>query len=101
MINVIASIRVRSGRLSEFLEIFKSNVPNVREEKGCIEYFPSVDIDADLPPQSRDENVVTIIEKWESLEALRDHLNAPHMLAYKEKVNDIVEDVSLKVLQEA
>lgn len=101
MINVIASIHVKSGRLSEFLEIFKSNVPSVREERGCIEYFPTVDIDADLPPQSLDENVVTIIEKWESLEAFYDHLNAPHMLAYKEKVKDIVEDVSVKVLQEA
>ena len=101
MINVIASISVKSGRLSEFLEIFKSNVPSVREERGCIEYFPAVDIDADLPPQSLDENVVTIIEKWESLEALYDHLNAPHMLAYKEKVKDIVEGISIKVLQEA
>jgi quinol monooxygenase YgiN len=101
MINVIASIRVKAGRLSEFLEIFKSNVPNVREERGCIEYFPAVDIDADLPPQSLDENVVTIIEKWESLEALHDHLKAPHMLAYREKVKDIVEDLSVKVLTEA
>jgi quinol monooxygenase YgiN len=101
MINVIASIRVKTEKFSEFLEIFKSNVPSVREEMGCIEYFPAVDIDADLPPQSLDENVVTIIEKWESLEALRDHLNAPHMLAYKEKVKDIVEGVSIKVLQEA
>jgi quinol monooxygenase YgiN len=101
MINVIASIRVKSGRLSEFLEIFKSNVPHVREERGCIEYFPSLDIDADLAPQSLDENVVTIIEKWESLEALRHHLNTPHMLAYKEKVKDIIVDLSLKVLQEA
>ena len=101
MINVIASIRVKAGRRSEFLEVFKSNVPNVREEKGCIEYLPTVDIDADLPPQIMDENVVTIIEKWESLEALRDHLVTPHMLAYKEKVQDIVEGLSVKVLQEA
>jgi quinol monooxygenase YgiN len=101
MINVIASIRVKEGRGSEFLEIFKSNVPSVREERGCIEYVPTVDIDADLPAQSLDENVVTIIEKWESLEALRDHLQAPHMLAYREKVKDIVADVSVKVLKEA
>ena len=100
MINVIASIRVKAGRLPEFVEIFKSNVPNVREERGCIEYFPTVDINADLPPQSMDENVVTIIEKWESLDALRDHLIAPHMLSYKEKVKDMVEGLSLKVLQE-
>jgi quinol monooxygenase YgiN len=101
MINVIASIRVKPGRLTEFLEIFKSNVPHVREERGCIEYFPSIDIDADLPPQRLDKNGVTVIEKWENLEALRDHLKAPHMLAYKEEVKDIVEDISLKVLQEA
>jgi quinol monooxygenase YgiN len=47
-----------------------------------------------------DENVVTIIEKWESLEALRDHLEAPHMLAYSEKVKNIVAGLSLKVLRE-
>jgi quinol monooxygenase YgiN len=91
---------VREGRLTEFIEIFKSNVPNVREERGCIEYFPTVDINADLPPQSLDRNVVTIIEKWESLDALRDHLKAPHMLSYKERVKDMVEDLSLKVLKE-
>ena len=101
MINVIASIRVKEGRVSEFLGIFKSNVPSVRKERGCIEYFPAVDIDADLPAQSLDENGVTIIEKWESLEALRDHIQAPHMLAYREKVKDIVANVSVKVLKEA
>lgn len=101
MIHVVASIRVRAGKLSKFLEVFKSNVPNVKKEKGCIEYFPTVDIDANLPLQSLDEKVVTIIEKWESLEALRDHLNAPHMRAYKERVKEIVEDISLKVLQGA
>jgi len=101
MINVIASIRVKAGRVSEFLEILKSNVPSVKKEKGCIEYLPTVDINADLPPQNLDENIVTIIEKWESLEALHNHLKAPHMLAYKEKVKNIVEDLSLKVLKEA
>ncbi len=99
MINVIASIRVKAGKLSEFIEIFKSNVPKVVEERGCIEYSPTADIDADLPPQSLDKNVVTIIEKWESLECLHDHLKAPHMLSYMDKVKDIVEDVSIKVLK--
>ena len=101
MINVIASIRVKAGRLPEFLEIFNSNVPSVKKERGCIEYFPAVDVDADLPPQRLDKNVVTIIEKWESLEALRDHLKAPHMLAYREKIKDMVEDTSIKVLKKA
>ena len=63
-----------------------------------MEYFPAVDIDADLSPQSLDKNVVTIIEKRDSLEALHNHLAAPHIMACKEKTKDIVEDVSLKVL---
>ncbi|MEI6155282.1 MAG: putative quinol monooxygenase [Deltaproteobacteria bacterium] len=101
MIHVIASVRVKEGKVSDFLEIFKSNMIMVRKEKGCIEYFPAVDINTGLPPQILDENVVTIIESWESPESLRDHLEAPHMLAYKEKVRSIVESVSLKVLQKA
>jgi len=101
MINVIASIHIKEGRLSEFIEIFKSNVPNVLEEKGCIEYVPTLDVPAGLPPQELDNNVVTIIEKWGSLEDLQAHLLTPHMLAYKEKVKDLVDKVSLKVLGEA
>ncbi len=101
MISVLASIRVKPDHVSEFIEMFKANVPAVREEAGCIEYFPAVDIEADLPPQKLDGDMVTVIEKWESLDALRDHLAAPHMVAYKEKTRDMVEEVSLKVLQEA
>ena len=101
MIHVIASIRVKQGKRDEFLDIFKSNVPSVREEKGCIAYTPAVDEDAGLPPQVLDEQVVTVLEQWESLDALRAHLKTPHMLAYREKVKDIVENLTIKVLKEA
>lgn len=100
MIYVIASVKVRPGKVDEFLEVLNSNVPKVREERGCIEYVPTVDIDSGLPPQIVDEHVVTILEQWESPEALRAHLATPHMVAYKEKVKNIIEDVSLKVLRE-
>jgi quinol monooxygenase YgiN len=101
MINVIAFIRVRTGRVSDFLEIFRDNMVKVRKERGCIEYFPTVDINSELPLQILEENVVTVIEKWKNMEALRDHLVSPHMLAYREMVKDIVEGVSLKILKEA
>ena len=101
MINVLASIQIKEGQLSKFIEIFKSNIPNVLEEKGCIEYVPTVDIPTGLPPQELDKNSVTIIEKWNTLEDLQAHLTAPHMLAYKEEVKDLVEKLSLKILKEA
>ncbi len=100
MINVIASIRVKTGKLSDYLAILKANMHAVRKEKGCMEYIPTIDVDSKLPPQVFDKNCVTLLERWESLEALQAHLGAPHMLAYREKVKDMAESVTLKVLQE-
>jgi len=99
MIHVIASIHVKEGQLSNFIEIFKSNIPNVLEEKGCIEYVPTIDVPSGLPPQELNDNVVTIIEKWNSLEDLMAHLSAPHMLAYRQKTKTLVEKMSVKVLE--
>jgi quinol monooxygenase YgiN len=101
MICVLASIRLRAGERTRFLEIFKSYVPTVRQEAGCLEYFPALDCDAGLPVQLLDENVVTIIEKWQDLAALQAHLATPHMLEYRGKVQDLVLETSLKVLQPA
>jgi len=101
MINVIAFIHIKQGRVSEFIDIFKANIPKVLEEKGCLEYTPTIDVPTELPPQEMDEQMVTIIEKWNSLEDLKTHLTTPHMLAYRKKVEDIVEKLSLKVLGEA
>lgn len=101
MISVIASITVTEGELARFLKIFKAKLPLVRAEDGCIEYFPTIDVDSGLPVQVKEPSTVTIIEKWQSLDALQAHLVTPHMLAYREETKDIIEKVSLKVLQEA
>jgi quinol monooxygenase YgiN len=100
MVYVIASIRVKTGRMNDFLEAFKSNALNVKKERGCIQYLPATDLDAPFLPHSMDKDVVTIIEAWEDLDALRDHLSTPGMLAYREKTKDLVEDRSAKVLRE-
>ncbi|MFA6716395.1 MAG: putative quinol monooxygenase [Victivallales bacterium] len=100
MITVLASIYVVPGELPAFLEIFKANVPAVCAEKGCISYVPMVDEDSGLP-QEKNENLVTIVEQWESPDALKKHLAAPHMLKYKDDVRNIVEKVTLKVLKNA
>lgn len=101
MIFVIASIRVKPGKQQAYLDIFKANVPTVRNEVGCLEYTPTIDFPSGLASQQRDEQVVTIIEKWDSLEALQTHLAAPHMVTYREQVKELVEGVTLKILQAA
>jgi quinol monooxygenase YgiN len=100
MIHVLASIQVKAGSIKAFVEIFKANVSSVRAEKGCIEYVPVVDVSTDIPVQLIQPGVVTVIEKWESVEALKAHLSAPHMLAYKEAVKEMLVNVEVKILQD-
>src|SRR5918911_5001240 len=102
MIHVIATIEAKPGQRDAFLAEFRRIVPLVRAEAGCLEYGPAVDVPADIaaqvPPR---ENVVTVVEKWESLEALRAHLGAPHMTEYRGRVKDLVLGARLQVLQPA
>ena len=44
MIHVIASITIKEGRKSEYLDIFKANIPLVLAEEGCVDYLPTVDL---------------------------------------------------------
>lgn len=101
MIHVLASLHIKPGRREEFLAIFKANVPHVLKEQGCIEYIPAIDIASGIADQVENDDIVTVIEKWSSLDALHAHMQAPHMLAYSEKVKDILENVTLKILQSA
>ncbi len=101
MIHVIASITVKASERDTFLEIFKANVPKVLEEEGCVEYAATVDFPTEVPIQETDPNVVTVVEKWETFAHLEAHFTAPHMLEYKAKVEDMVEEVSLKILEDA
>ncbi len=103
MIRVIASIELKPGQRKAFLAELLANVPHVLAEPGCRDYTPMVDTPSGLPPQiPLRPDVVTIVEGWDSLEALRVHLSGqPHMLRYKAATKDMVSRVSLQVLQPA
>jgi quinol monooxygenase YgiN len=77
-------------------------MPHVLAEAGCIEYGPAVDLTTTLAIQEpvRDD-VVIVVEKWESVEALYAHTRAPHMAEYRESVKDFVVSVGLQVLTPA
>ena len=101
MIHVIAQIQLKPGTREQFLAEFHKIVPDVRNEAGCIEYGPTVDAETGLDNQHRDPNLVTIVEKWESLPHLESHLVAPHMEAYRPKVREYVRNSTLYVLEPA
>jgi quinol monooxygenase YgiN len=102
MIHVIATIELKPGCREEYLKALKSNVPHVKAEAGCLAYEPTVDVDAGLPVQGElRENVVTLVEAWQSLDALHAHLKTPHMASYREATKDYVTKLSVQVMQPA
>ncbi len=102
MLHVIAAITIAPARRDDFLTAFHKLMPHVHAEQGCLEYGPTVDVASGigLQPPVR-ENTVVVCEKWESLAALKAHLAAPHMTAWREEMKDIVLGVALQVLQPA
>lgn len=102
MIHVLATIEVKPGQREAFLREFYALVPKVRAEVGCIEYGPTVDLPMGSPAQKPErENMVVVIEKWQSLDALKAHSVAPHMGVYRDRVKDLVLGMDLQVLRNA
>src|SRR4029077_9200129 len=98
MIHVIATIELAEGARDAFLAEFRKLVPLVRAEAGCLEYGPTTDLDTGISVQMPVRvDVVTVVEKWESLDALRAHMSAPHMTEYRQRVKDLVAGVTLQV----
>ena len=102
MIHVLAVITAKPGQRAEVLKAFNANVPAVRAEKGCIEYGAAVDAEGAPSLQTKyGPDTFVVIEKWESLDALRAHAQAPHMAAYAAKVKDLLASRVIHILQPA
>jgi len=99
MIHVLAIITTKPQQRGKVLEIFNANVPAVLAEAGCIEYGPVVDVEGTDPAFGPDTFVV--VEKWESMAALKAHSVAPHMKAYGEQTRDMVAKRAVHVLKPA
>jgi quinol monooxygenase YgiN len=99
MIRVVAIITANPGRRDELLAAFRANVPNVHAEKGCIEYAGHIDT-ASLGPFQTDfgPDSLVVLESWESPEALKDHVGAPHMKTYSQKTKDLIAKRTIHVL---
>ncbi len=75
-------VLVRIETTAEDLEAIREAITNVetatRAEAGCIEYTFSAELG--------DPEVLRITERWESMEALAAHFQAPHMAAFQSAI---------------
>ena len=102
MIHVIAVLTTKPGKRAEVLKHFLANVPAVRAEKGCIEYGAAIDADPALPVQTKyGADTFIVVEKWESMDALKAHAAAPHMAAYAAKTKEHIASRVIHILSPA
>jgi quinol monooxygenase YgiN len=102
MIHVIATIELVEGQREAFLNEFHRLVPQVRAEAGCLEYVPTIDVASGIAAQGTPRlNIVTVVEKWSDLSALKAHLTAPHMQDYRPRVKHLVRSTTLQILEPA
>lgn len=99
MIHVIASLQANDNCLETLLEIYENFVPKVLSEDGCLMYLPTVDFPTELSKQKQCEALVTVIEKWRDIDAFKMHIDQPHSVQFREDIEGVVEQVSIKILQ--
>jgi len=75
MIVINARVTVRDGQVARMKQAMAEMERASRTEPGCFEYAFATDVS--------DPTIVRIVERWESLEALRAHFATPHMAAFQ------------------
>ncbi len=99
MIHVLAVITTKPGQRANVLALFNANVPAVHAEAGCIEYGAAIDAPNPLPFQTPyGSDTFVVVEKWASMDALKAHAAAPHMVAYGAMTKELLANRVIHIL---
>ena len=102
MIHVIAIVTAKPGQRAAVLDAFHANIPAVHAEQGCIEYGPAIDAEGAGGMQAKlGDDAFVVIEKWDSMDALKAHARSEHMAAYGARVKDMLASRVIHVLADA
>jgi quinol monooxygenase YgiN len=100
MVHVIVTFIIKDGMMDQYLAGVRKLRPLVLAEKGCVEYTYVKEIQSSLGIQEPvQENRLTLIEKWESLEALELHGKSPHMIEYTKILSPMRVSVSARAAE--
>jgi quinol monooxygenase YgiN len=100
MIHVVAIITAKPGKLPDVMKEVRANLANVRAEKGCVHYFPAVDVPGFGGPQTEiGPDSFIMLEAWETEADLKAHGAAPHMAAYAGRTREMLASRVIHVLK--
>ncbi len=90
MIHVCAPAVIKPQFQKEYLAILEELAPRVRREPGCLRYTPCVE-------EGIEGTTVTMIETWESREALESHLAGENIAWFRQKIQGMREKSSCHI----
>lgn len=87
--------------VNDYLKKTLAVVPTVRAEDGCRLYTLLKDAETDWDkPMRFGEKTFWMVEKWDSIDALKAHLEAPHMKAFGPTIKGMRKSGTFHVLEE-
>jgi quinol monooxygenase YgiN len=82
MITLIATLKIKEGKVEEAVNVLKEVVPKIKaSEPGCLEYIPHT--------VRGDENTIIIYEKYSDKDALK--LHSANLMKSLEKLFPLLE----------
>ncbi|MDR2072372.1 MAG: antibiotic biosynthesis monooxygenase [Spirochaetaceae bacterium] len=102
MVHLVVTFSIKEGKMEEYLGELKKLRPLVLAEKGCVEYTFAREYQSPIAIQEAvDPNRLTLIEKWETPEALAIHGKAPHMKEFEPRLAPLRVGASARVMEAA
>ena len=80
MVKVVAQNTLVPEKVDEAINLYQELVAKTRQENGCIKYELFQDV--------KDPAILTVIEEWESQEALDLHMKTEHFTRIVPMVNE-------------
>ncbi len=93
MLVVIAELTVKPGKKNELFELAQAVIAATRAEEGCVSYT--------LLNDPYEETACSFVEEWTDKSALKRHLQAPHLLAWRQQSAPLVTGETKLTLYEA
>ena len=90
MIYVIAELRVKPGTADKAIAAARLSVAETVKENGCISY--------DMHRSVTDPERLVLVERWETPEALKRHMETPHFKAWRAVSPDFVAERKVEIV---
>ena len=90
LVVVFAKVQPKQGCRDSVIELCEDLIENTLSEEGNIDYQLL---------KSINDDTLTFVEKWKSLEDLQKHMASPHFQSFGEESADFVENTDIQIMK--